>query len=334
MVCVTGGTGMLGAHVMLELLKAGKDVRALKLPTSDVAEVSRIFSYYTSDFKPLLNRIQWVEGSISDTYAISNALDGVEEVYHCAAIVSFNPKDEQQLQLINVEGTANMVNVALEKGVRKFCHVSSIAAVGSSDKLITEETYWKSEPGTSSYSISKYGAEREVWRAVEEGLNVVIVNPGVIIGPGNWKTSSSNMFSTANKGLRFYTEGVTSFVDVRDVAKIMCRLMESPIKNERFIISSENRSFRDFFDYASVGLNKPKPTIKAGKFLSEIAWRAEKIKSSFSGANPLITRETARSAHQQKRYSNAKIKSALGFEFIPFEQSIRDTCNLFLKGGN
>lgn len=331
MVLVTGGTGLLGTHLLYELLKAGKEVRALKRAKSDVLQVAKTFSYYTPDAKQLEEKIQWVEGDIDDIYSLLHAMDGVDEVYHCAAIVSFDPKEEQNILHVNIDGTTNMVNAALEKGVKKFCHVSSIAAIGKADGSITEETYWKSSPDNSIYSVSKYGAEREVWRAAEEGLNVVIVNPSVIIGPADWQSSSTNMISKVYKGLKFYTGGVTGFVDVRDVAAVMVKLMESKISHQRFIISSENIPFKQFFECAAACFNKPKPFIKAGAILGGIAWRLEKMRSSIGGYPPLITRETARAAHQLKRYSNNKLRTALNYSFIPVEESIRETCRLFLE---
>jgi nucleoside-diphosphate-sugar epimerase len=198
--------------------------------------------------------------------------------------------------------------------------------------LTTEETFWKSSPENSNYSISKYGAEREVWRASEEGLNVIIVNPSLIIGPGNWQQSSSNMFYKGYKGIKFYSSGCNGFVDVRDVSSLMIRLMNSEISGQRFLITSENASFRHFFNLIHKGFGKSLPNIKAGKFLSSFAWRAEKIRSILTGAPPLITQETARSAHRISSFSNKKILKVFPeYKFISLERSINDTCKLFLK---
>ena len=261
-------------------------------------------------------------------------MNGITHVYHCAAMVSFEPKYEAEMMSINIEGTANMVNAALEKGIKKFCHVSSIAAIGRAEHsaLSTEATFWKSSPDHSNYSISKYAAEREVWRASEEGLDVVIVNPSLIIGAGNWQQSSAALFNKGYKGIKYYTNGANGFIDVRDVTALMVVLMESEIKNQRFLLTSENVSYRYFFDLMNEGFGKPKSSIKVGKLLTGFAWRAEKIRSMLTGAMPLITKETARSAHSTSRFSNEKIKKAFpDYQFIPVEQSIKDTCKLFLK---
>ncbi|MBA3706222.1 MAG: NAD-dependent epimerase/dehydratase family protein [Bacteroidetes bacterium] len=334
MILVTGGTGLVGTHLLFDLTRLGKKVRALKRSSSNIANVKKVFSYYTPHAEDLLKNIEWVNADLLDIYTLLDAMEGITEVYHCAAIVSFDPQEEIEMMRINIEGTTNMVNAALEKGIKKFCHMSSIAALGRAehDVLTTEETYWKSSPENSNYSISKYGAEREVWRAAEEGLNVIIVNPSLIIGGGNWQQSSSNMFSKAYKGIKFYTNGGTGLIDVRDVSTLMIKLMENPINNERFLLIARNSTFKNYFDLIHEAFGNSKPSIKVGEFLSGFAWRAEKIKSMLTGEKALITKETARSAHKLSFFSNQKIlKLFPDYKFIPLEQSVKDTCKLFLK---
>lgn len=334
MILVTGGTGLVGSHVLFDLCRSGEPVRAIKRSESAIENVKKVFAYYSAEPETLLKKIEWVNADLMDVYSLMDAMEGISEVFHCAAMVSFLAKDEEEMMSINAEGTANMVNAALAKGVKKFCHVSSVATIGVAEKgeLAHEETFWKSTPENSNYSISKYAAEREVWRAAAEGLEMVIVNPSLIIGAGNWQQSSSNMFSKAYKGIKFYTEGATGFVDVRDVSALMILLMKSEIKNKRFLLNSENRSFRSFFDTIHREFGKPVPAIKAGKILSSFAWRAERVRCALTGETPLITKETATSAHKINRYSNQEILNAFpDFKFIPVEESIKDTCRLFLK---
>ena len=334
MILVTGGTGLVGSHLLFDLCKSGAQVRAIKREKSSLENVKKTFSYYSDDFENLFKKIEWVTADLLDVYSLMDAMQGVSIIYHCAAMVSFEPRKSEQMMKINSEGTANLVNAALVKEIKKVCHVSSIAAIGNSDKEIfsNEETPWKSSSEHSNYTLTKYAAEREMWRASAEGLNVVIVNPSLIIGAGNWQQSSSNMFSKGHKGIKFYTDGVTGFVDVRDVTALMIKLMNSEISKERFILNSENKSYRSFFDSMHKAFNKPKPTIKAGKLLSSFAWRSEKVRCFFSGEAPLITKETARSAHNVSRYSNDKIlKLFTDYKFIPVEQSIKETCKLFEK---
>lgn len=333
MILVTGGTGLVGAHLLFDLAKAGRKVRALKRAGSSIKTVEKIFGYYTDDVQGLLNRIEWVEGDITDIYSLLEAMEGVTHVYHSAAVISFNGSDRDLLDKVNIEGTANAVNAALEKGVKKFCHVSSVAAIGRPEhpSEITESLVWKNSPDNSRYSISKYGAEREVWRASEEGLDVVIVNPSIIIGPGNWGMGSTAIFPVAYKGIKFYTEGVCGFVDVRDVSKALIQLMDSNIRNERFILNAENLSFKDFFFLIHDTLGKAQPTIKANKLMTSLAWRAESLRAVLTGRKPVITRETVIAAHQENIFSNKKIKERLGFTFIPVGQAVKDTAALFLK---
>lgn len=326
MILVTGGTGLLGSHLIGDLLKQGKKIKVLIRPSSKLNLLNKLVDSFP-------NQIEWASGDVLDIYSLLEAMEGVTEVYHCAAIVSFNKADINLMMQINIKGTANVVNACLDKGVKKLCHVSSIAAIGRSEinkGFITEKTQWKTSNENSNYAISKYGAEREVWRGIAEGLDAVIVNPSVIIGPGNWDTGSAKMFTTAYKGLKYYTEGVNGFVDVRDVAKAMIILMNSDIKNQRYIVSSENYTFRDFFNEASDALHKNRPSIKASSFLSSVVWRIEWLRSLFTGSTPLITKETARSANKQYFYSNDKIKQQLNFDFVSVSESICYTANAFL----
>jgi dihydroflavonol-4-reductase len=334
MILVTGGTGLVGTHLLYDLTRSGQKVRVLNRAGSNVRNLEKVFSYYTSDPASLLKNIEWFEADLLDIYSLMDAMEGVTEVYHCAAMVSFEKTHQEQMMKINVEGTANMVNAALEKGVRKFCHVSSIAALGRAEHggITSEGTLWKSSPDHSNYAISKYGAEREVWRAAEEGLKVMIVNPALIIGGGNWVQSSSNMFSKGYKGISYYSSGGSGFVDARDVASLMIRLMKSDISNERFLLVSENVSFRQYCDIMHEAFGKKKPSVKAGRFLTGLAWRMDKIRSVLTGSAPLITKETAASANRTSRFSNEKILNAFpDHKFIPVEQSVKDTCRLFLN---
>ncbi len=334
MILVTGGTGLVGSHLLFDLTKSGKKVRALKRSNSNLSGVKKVFSYYSGNSEALFKNIEWVDADLLDVYSLIDAMEGISEVYHCAAVVSFDPRKEKDMITFNVESTANMVNAALSKQIRKFCHVSSIATIGRSEHvdILTEELFWKLSPDHSNYAISKYGAEREVWRASEEGLDVVIVNPSLIIGAGNWNQSSSNLFTKGHNGLRFYTNGTNGFVDVRDVVALMIGLMQSPVKNERFILNSENVSYRSFFNLVHKEFGKPQPSLRASKLLSTIAWRIEKIRSWLTGTEPFITRSTVISAHSNNQFSNKKIREIFPeFRFIPVAQAIKETCALFLK---
>jgi len=333
MAFVTGGTGLVGAHLLFDLLKKESKVRALRRPTSSLEVVAKVFHYYSENAQELLKKIEWIEGDILDFYLLDDLLQENEEVYHAAAFVSFNPDDHEQIKQINVEGTHNIVNACIKNKVRKLCYVSSIAALGRADlnRATTEEDYRDATYTRSVYSQSKFDAEQEVWRGIAEGLNAVIVNPAVIIGPGDWQKGSSQLIQTVWKGLKFYTKGVNGYVDVRDVSRAMLSLMKSTITNQRYILSSENWNYKQLFEHIAHALNVQPPSIYAGSIISEIYWRALKAISIFTNKAPLITKETAHSANSFYSYSSNKIIKELNFTFIPLKQSIADTCAKFLK---
>ena len=333
MVLVTGGTGFVGAHLLLELLKNNQKVKAIKRNNSNLNLVKRIFSYYKEDVETLLSQIEWVDGDVLDVLSLQESMENVEKVYHCAAVVSFSPKDRDNLFKTNIKGTANVVNTALQTRIKKLCFVSSIAAIGRSEsnELTSESTEWKSSKRNSTYAISKYEAEKEVWRGIEEGLNAVIVNPSVILGPGDWNNGSAKIFDTLKNGTKFYTEGVNGFVDVRDVASVMYQLMESEIVNERFIVSSENLSYRELFTLILNEYGIKPPTIKALGILLEAAWRFEKLRGGLLKTRPLITKETVNTAQNQYFYSTEKLQNAIDFKFTPVKEIIKLTAALYKK---
>jgi nucleoside-diphosphate-sugar epimerase len=334
MVFVTGGTGLLGTHVLIELTGRGHAIRALYRDPSKIRKAETIFNHYLGESsKKQFSKIEWVEGDILDIVSLEEAMKGCDAVYHCAAMVSFRKRDFKRLMKINKEGTANVVNVALDKGVTVFCHVSSTATIGkSTEKDIQDESNkWVKKEGTSNYAISKYSSETEVWRGSEEGLNVVIVNPSVIFGAGDWNEGSLSIFKVVKKGLKFYTPGANAFVDARDVAFALCELAERKIYKERFLVFSENRAYRSVFDeMASVFKVKP-PHIETKKWMAGIAWRIEGILAFLFGKKQNITKETAHSAMTTTVFSNEKIKERIGMEFIPIDQSIKDTVDYLLS---
>jgi nucleoside-diphosphate-sugar epimerase len=325
MILVTGRTGLVGSHLLLELVKAGRTVRALKRPDSDQGYLARIFRYFNHG--ELLERIQWVEGDLMDIYSLEDALEGIDRVYHCAALISFHKKDRNGLMRINAEGTANLINAALEKGTGKLCHVSSIAAIGrpeSSAEIIDENLFWKSSRYNTAYAISKYAAEREVWRGIEEGLNAVIVNPSIVLGISNPEKGSSRIFETVYKGLKFYPPGINGFVDVRDVTAIMIKLMDSDIKGKRFIANAVNLPYRDLFRLIAAQYNRDAPSIKTNRIMTGAAWRFEWLRSKLNGTQPLVTRETARTSYNQFRYSNDNVRTALNYSFRDINDTISE----------
>lgn len=333
MVLITGATGFLGAHLLYHLLKKGTKVRAIMREQSSFTILNNVFSFYNDDFESRKKSVDWVIADINDIDSLKDSLENISEVYHLAALVSFQPGDKARMQKINIEGTSNLVNLLLEKNIRKLCYVSSIAAIGraNSNEIIDEKTTWRTSANNSDYAISKYGAEREVWRAIEEGLPAFIINPSIILGPGEINSGSTQLIKTVEKGLKFYTPGTNGFVDVRDVVNAMILLMETEVTGERFILSAENVSYQQLFTWIANSLNKPAPRFKAGKTLSEIAWRFEFLRSLIMEGKPLITRETSRTAGNVYYYSGDKIKEFIDIKYIPIELSIQEACKYQFK---
>lgn len=333
MILLTGATGFLGSHVLYKLLQNGEKVRATKRITSSLENVKRVFRFYGEDKLALLENVEWVDADLLDVFAVEDTVKGMDEIYHCAAVVSFNPKDKEVMLKTNARGTENLVNAALEAGVKKFCHVSSIAALGrnTTKDIITEKIWWKPSPKNSDYSLSKYRAEREVWRASEEGLNMVIVNPSVIIGPGDFTSGAYKMMQQAYKGIPFYTDGATAFVDVRDVADAMIRLMKSDVKNERYIVSAANMSYRMFFNLLHDALGKKRPSIKVNKIIIQLASYVDKVKSIITGKEQTLTADAVNAASLVYQYDNSKLIKNIGIKYIPITQSAKEMCEVFLK---
>ena len=320
---VTGGTGFLGAHLLHCLVDNGERVRALRRPDSPMDLVDSI-----------RDKIEWVEGDVLDVVSLEEALQGVDYVMHCAAMVSFDPADRKRMAKINVDGTANVVNAALEAKVKKLLFVSSIAALSrqANRPHVNEEARWENSPLNTAYGHTKFLAECEVWRGQEEGLDVVIVNPAIIIGAGRWDQASGRFFRQVHKGMDFYPTGVTGFVDVRDVVAAMLRLIESDISGERFILSGENLSYKSFLSKIAAALDKKPPHRQATPLLTALAWRADWVRSKWTGEKPLLTEETARSSTAKCYYDNSKIVEALeDFVFTPLDVSIRGTARRYLE---
>jgi len=314
MILVTGGSGFLGGHLVRELSRRGERVRALyntRQPGDDIAS---------------LPGVEWMQADLLDIYDVEAAMKDVTDVYHCAGIVSFDPRRREEMLHFNPESTANIVNQALEQGIRKLVYVSSVAALGRSghmNKETDEEQEWGESGYNSAYGISKYLAENEVWRGVGEGLCAAIVCPSLILGPGDWSSGSPQIMTVVNKEFPFYTGGVNGWVGVADVVNAMVQLMASEIEGERFIVNEGNHAYREVFTMMAKALGKKPPHIKATPAMTGIIWRVNGIWSRITGANPVITRETATTAHSTSLYKNSKLLLALnGFSYTPIEQCI------------
>lgn len=332
MILVTGGTGLVGAHLLYFLLNNGQKVKAIHRKSSDLNAVLQVFGYYTSEAKKLFNNIEWVEANLNDIPALTKAFQGVEYVYHAGAYVSFDPKNFSKLQKSNIEGTANVVNLCLEFGVKKLCHVSSIAAIGKSEsEPIHEEMPWNPDDDNNVYAISKYGAEMEVWRGTQEGLDAVVVNPGVIIGSGFWNKGTGVLFSKVYKGMNYYTTGEMGFVDVVDVIACMIELMKSDIKNERFILVAESESYKNLLTKIAEAFGKKPPKKELKLWMLLLAANVDAIRSFVTRGKQMLFKSTAKAMVTKRRYNNEKIKNALNYNFKSLDETVNEIVNNFRK---
>jgi dihydroflavonol-4-reductase len=327
MILVTGGTGLVGAHLLHHLVLNNEKIRAIYRTKEKLKAVKKVFSFY-ADASALFSKIEWFKADITDVPAMIPAFIGVKKVYHCAALISFNPKDYREMRKVNIHGTAIIVNLSIDAKIDKICFVGSIAALGDSLKgnVITEENEWNSNADNSGYAITKFGAEMEIWRASQEGIKVVIVNPGVILGSGFKDTGSSKLFTQIQTGFKYYTEGITGFVGVKDVVNAMVLLMNSTIKNERFILISENKSFKEILESIANAFGKNPPSKKVKPWQTAIIWRIFWLLSKTTGKEPLLSKYSGKSAHSISIYSSEKIEKTLDFKFEKIESVVKDIC--------
>jgi dihydroflavonol-4-reductase len=327
---VTGATGILGSHVVLRLLKKGQQVVAMRRKASDADKVKKLFDYYSES--PLYNKIVWIEGDVLDIFSIEDALEGVDTVYHCAGFVSFSSSDRKKLFAVNETGTRNVVNACLHRGGIALCHVSSIGTINNSDNIQTldESVFWKTSGRESDYAISKYNGEREAWRGMQEGLNAVIVNPGVIVSPVYWEQSSGRIFDRCYRGNSFYTPGTSAYISAADAANAMVMLMDRKVYGNRFILVENNYSFREIFSVIQSQFGRPLPRIEIGKRSLRIASVFERILHFFTRKDRILTKPLIKAALNTQNYSNEKVKNTLGIEFEPVDKVLKNICEYYV----
>lgn len=310
---VTGATGLIGSFICREMLQAGYSLRATKRKDSNMELVTDI-----------QNQIEWVEGDVLDIPSLKKSMEGVEGIVHSAAFISYDSRDETYMQKVNVEGTANMVNTALATGIDHFLHVSSVAAVGKRPvaEQIDETHEITISDELTGYARSKWLAELEVWRGIEEGLPAVMINPSLVLGPGDPNRSSTQVFKYIQKERRFYTDGVVNYVDVRDVAEVAKRVMDDKLVSERYIINAGSATYKQFFDIIAQAMNKRAPSIKVNVPLVRWMSRLDTIRTALTGQPPLVTDELVQVAKNRHTYDNKKIKETVSIQFRTLDETI------------
>jgi nucleoside-diphosphate-sugar epimerase len=314
MTLITGASGFLGQHLVRHLSAQGQQARAL------------YHSHPPSDELKMLPGIAWLQCDLLDVYAVEEAMQGIKDVYHCAAIVTFDPGKKEAMLHFNKESTVNVVNQAIVQGIRKLVHVSSIAALGRTGdpkKEMDEEAEWEDSKHNSAYAFSKYLSEMEVWRGMGEGLNAAIVNPGIILGATSGHDLSASLMNMVYRGFPFYSNGVTSWVAANDVVKAMVLLMHSETEAERFIVSGGNFSYKEVLMQMATALHKKPPRFAANAVMTGIGWRVSALLRKVFGVNTLVTKETARNANSFSFYNNRKlVRTFPGFSYTPLQAAI------------
>lgn len=331
MILVTGGTGLVGAHLLVQLTQRNEQVRAIYRAPESIEKTKNLFSLKIKSWENLFSKIEWVQADISDIPSMIPVFKGITKVYHCAAIISFDPKDYIEMRKVNIHGTAIVVNLSIDANVKKLCFVSSIATIGEdlNKKIADEENEWVQDSNNHGYAITKYGAEMEVWRGSQEGLDVVIVNPGVILGSGFWDAGSGQLFSKIHKGLQYYTQGVTGFIGVQDVVYCMEKLMEEPIANERFILVSENKSYQELLFSIADAFQTKRPVKKLKEWQINFFWRWEWLISKMTSRKVRLSRLGAKTLNSQTYYSSNKISKQLGIKFQSIDKVVKEVVKDF-----
>lgn len=322
-ILVTGGTGVLGAYIVRCLLEKG----FTNIEVFSRSGIKTDLEFSNDD------RVLFTKGDISELYPLSDCIERADYIIHAAAIVSFDPRVFTKMHLVNVEGTANVMNLASTSNVKKVIHVSSIAAIGRKERSgeISESSTWVNSKYNSYYGITKYLAEQEVWRSYYEGQSMAIVNPSLIIGDGSWDQSSLQIFKKIYNGLPYYPKGGTGIVDVRDVSRFIVDLMESPIEGERFILSAGNISYKDLFTSIANKMKRKAPTKPAPSWMLSILWRIDKIRSFLTQKSPIITRESVKSTAHQSQYDNSKSLTLNNFKYIKMEDTIAKYAEKYMR---
>ncbi|EAY28876.1 NAD-dependent epimerase/dehydratase family protein [Microscilla marina] len=317
MIFITGCSGLVGSFIARRLLAAGHSVRALRRKDSNL--------HYLTDIK---DQIEWVEGDVLDVSRLYDVMQGAKQVIHSAALVSFTPKTKDLMYKVNIEGTANVVNISLELGVDKLVFISSVAALGrrKNTEVIDEKAQWEPSKFNTHYAQTKYLAEMEVWRGHVEGLNSIVVNPSLILGPSPWERSSTQLFKYVWDEKKFYAAGSLNYVDVRDVAEIVYQLFVGEHTGERYIVNAGNISFKELFEKIAKTFNKRAPYIKVTPLIAAFAWRGALLQSFFTRKPPFISKETAYMSQKHFYYKNNKIIDTLNFKFKPLQESIDWAC--------
>ncbi|MFK8266484.1 NAD-dependent epimerase/dehydratase family protein [Capnocytophaga cynodegmi] len=333
MILVTGGTGLIGSHLLFYLTqKEDRKIRAIYRSASSLEKIKNIFKKLSHTGEKQFSQIEWVKADINDIPSLETVFRDVSYVFHAAGFISFQPNDFEKLIKINVEGTANIVNLCIDFKVKKLCHVSSVSALSSVvGKITNESSDWNPEDNNHDYAISKHGAEMEVWRGSQEGLKVVIVNPSVVLGAYFWNSGSGLLFEKVAKGLTFYPSGGTGFVDVEDVAKAMIALQFSEVENQRFVLNSSNQTYEYILKKIANYLAVKSPQRKISHRTLRLLAYLDVFLSFLRLKKRTLTPRSADSLGRIITYDGSKISEFIDFQYKSIDDSLKEICEKYDK---
>lgn len=324
MILVTGGTGQIGSRLLLNLTKnKAYKVRAIYRNTQSLEKIRQLFVKHSDSGAAQFDTIEWIQADLSNIPALEKAFEGVTFVFHCAGLISFQPQDFDKLIEVNVQGTANIVNLSIDFGVKKLCYVSSVATLSTLPHTpIDEENDWNNEDNNTDYAISKHGAEMEVWRGSQEGLPVVIVNPSVVLGGDFTDRGSGLLYKKVADGLRYYPAGATGFVGVDDVVRAMVQLQFSEVEGERFVLNAENLTYKAVLERIAKQLGVKAPTKRVSYQMLRFLARLDGVLSFLHLKKRTLTLASADALGTVTTYNGEKIKKFIDFQYIDIEKDI------------
>jgi len=309
-ILVTGGSGLLGSYLIRWFLQKGySNITATYHQTRETIP------------EDIRDGVIWLPLALPDKQACTDVTKGQDWVIHAAGYVSYTPADKYKLLDINQTGTEQMVNACIDQNVSHFIYVGSIGALGRETDHLTlnEKSEWVENAWSTSYGLSKYLGELEVWRAAAEGLKVSVVLPSIILGSGDWDRSSLQMIKRIVSSPGYYPTGQTGFVDVRDVTAFIGLLLEKSIVGERWLLSGSSTPYGEIYKSVARHLGMEKTFKPAPKWLANLMLRSSHL---FKGKG--IGLEVLKHTYGTFSFDASKSLTVENFSYRSLEESLRD----------